>query len=321
MKLGVIGSGSWGLALSNAFAIKESQIFVCGRNQANVDSINQNNTVSYFENFKLSKNIKAFNSYSQLENVDVIFVSIPVKVIREVLVKIKEENNIPEHVDIYTCCKGIEQNSLMLTKDICQNIFPNNFIGVISGPSFASEVVQNQKTYVNLYCKDSKSFNLLQSNSSDNLIFQRINDDIGIQICGVLKNIIAVACGIATGMNLGNNFLAYLVTQGLLEMKILAKTIGGQEETLNQLCGIGDLVLTCNSMNSRNNKFGYLIATSNQKASNLINNNNQNVEAINSAISVNQIIEKYNLSEQMPICSLIYKILHQNIDYKIITNL
>ena len=221
-----------------------------------VKSINTlNENTLYLPNIKLSELIIAQNNLDNVINCDLLLMVTPSQFMRSVLEDIKD--NLNDSIPVVLCSKGIETKTLSLMNEITQSIIPKNPLAILSGPSFAIDVVNNKPTAVTLACKDlSIGKNIADSISLPTFRPYLSEDIVGAQIGGATKNVIAIAAGVVEGQNLGDSARAATIARGFSEINRLAVALGGQEETLSGLSGMGDLLLTCNSITSRNFSLG-----------------------------------------------------------------
>ena len=261
MNVLVIGGGAWGTAIANVVAHNQHDVLLWSRNHGVVESINnQYSNHIYCPNITLSHNIKATNNLKTLENIDSIFIVIPSNIMRETVIKLKQLN-IPSTTKIFICSKGIEQNSLLLMSEIIQEYLPNNY-AVLSGPNFASEVLQQKCTFSVCAAPNKIIFQHAQTLLNNEYFSIIYSAQIArVQISASLKNVIAIACGIIEGANLGHNLKAAIVSCGYSEIESLLKhkKIPNSNVDAIDLSGIGDLVLTCYGTMSRNMQYGYNI--------------------------------------------------------------
>jgi glycerol-3-phosphate dehydrogenase (NAD(P)+) len=262
----VIGAGSWGSALSLILADNNNIVKLYGRDQALIDEINTNHTnLKYLPNGSLPENVLGFTNLSDaLKDTDVVLLVVPTKVIRSVL---KEINAVLDHPVVFVnASKGIEPHTFKRISEIVEEeIQSSNLKGFVSltGPSHAEEVIKRQLTVVSASSEDltlAKEVQLLFNNDEFFRVYT-LNDLVGAELGGSLKNIFALASGIIAGLGYGDNARAALITRGLTEMRRMAVSAGAQEETLFGLTGIGDLVVTATSLHSRNYQAGYKIGS------------------------------------------------------------
>ena len=254
--ISIVGAGAWGTALAEVMSRQGHQINLWAKESAVVNSINSSHENDVFlPNVKLSDLIVAFNNLEQITNCDLLLVVSPAQYTRETLLEVSK--TLKSETPIILCSKGIEISSLSLMSQITESIFPDNPIAILSGPSFAIDVVNNKPTAVTLACKDLKiGKNIAESISLPTFRPYLSEDVIGAQIGGATKNVIAIAAGVVEGQKMGDSARAATIARGFSEIKRLAIAMGGKEETLAGLSGMGDLLLTCNSKTSRNYSLG-----------------------------------------------------------------
>ena len=254
--ISIIGAGAWGTALAEVISRQGNQVNLWAREDDVVKSINTlNENTLYLPNVKLSELIIAQNNLDNVINCDLLLMVTPSQFMRSVLEDIKD--NLNDSIPVVLCSKGIETKTLSLMNEITQSIIPKNPLAILSGPSFAIDVVNNKPTAVTLACKDlSIGKNIADSISLPTFRPYLSEDIVGAQIGGATKNVIAIAAGVVEGQNLGDSARAATIARGFSEINRLAVALGGQEETLSGLSGMGDLLLTCNSITSRNFSLG-----------------------------------------------------------------
>ena len=232
----------------------------------------------------------------------------PAQFMRPILHDIKE--NLHETIPIVLCSKGIEIETLSLMSEIAEAIIPNNPLAVLSGPSFAIDVVNNKPTAVTLASKDLN----IGKNIADSISLPKFRpylseDVIGAQIGGATKNVIAIAAGVVEGQNLGDSARAATIARGYSEINRLAVALGGQEETLSGLSGIGDLLLTCSSVTSRNFSLGIKLGQGLSKEE-ATNNLSSVAEGMYSAKAIDKLSNKLGI--EMPITNAVNDLIEKN---------
>ena len=257
-KIGFIGAGCYGTAIAQSMSVRAEKIMLITDSQTINDDINSRHVSSVLGNAKLSENIScAINDYSAIKDCEVLFITVPVGAVVTVCNLIKE-NAIKSPVIL--CSKGVDTENARLISEVVEEIIDNDLF-VFSGPSFAIEVVQGLPFGVNLAGKDTQlACKIAEKLSSEACTVKPITDYIGLQIAGAFKNILAIGCGMKRGLHLGNNAIAKFIVDGVAEMVQLATKMGGQKDTFSELGGIGDIILTCTSEQSRNERFGEHLA-------------------------------------------------------------
>ncbi len=259
IKIGIIGGGAWGTALGSNLSIKNKNVLLWSRNKKVVNSINESNLNKiYLPSIKLNKNLRSTNSKEKLRDCDVLIFAVPTQYIRSTLNLFK--NIISKKTIIINCSKGIEIKTLSFPSSIFKEEIPNSPFAILSGPTFASELAQDLPSAITLACEANLLHNeLAKKIPSDSLRFYFSDDIIGVELGGSIKNVIAIAAGIIHGANLGENARAAIISRGLAEITRLGIPLGARTETLMGLSGLGDLILTANSVKSRNFSLGSAI--------------------------------------------------------------
>jgi glycerol-3-phosphate dehydrogenase (NAD(P)+) len=309
-RVGVLGGGAWGTALSIVANRAGSEVFLGTRNENVINSIAQRRTNDiYLPSIFIDPSIKITNEFADVCRGDILILATPSHCLRAVCISMSDI--LSPDVVVVIACKGIERGSIMFMSEVVQEILPNNPIAVLSGPNFADETARGLPTATTIACADKKYWDMLTYALGSRLFRPYISDDIiGTQIGGVVKNVIAVACGIADGKNMGANARAALVTRGFAEMSRLALAKGGKYETLMGLSGSGDLILTSGSTKSRNMSFGIEIGKGKAKDELLASLGRTAVEGVVSAESISKLAKRHGVS--MPICDAVHKILYEN---------
>ena len=211
--------------------------------------------------------------------------------------------------NLVICSKGIENSTLNFPSQICEKFFPNTNIAVLSGPNFAKEIAQQKFAKTLIASKNEKLLQELKVIFDTFYFKTEVSTDVmGVEICGAVKNVIAIALGIAKGLDLGENFISALFVFALNELEKLVQSLGGSGATIYSLAGLGDLLLTSYSLTSRNTNFGFNIAMNKQK----LNLNEIVVEGYYTAKSIYKIAK--SLGIEMPICKYVYEVLYLDRD-------
>lgn len=302
-KIGVLGAGSWGTAIADILAYNGAEVILWSRNIEVINSINNNKVNSkYFPELILENNIYATNKIQEALNSDVIFLATPTQHIIKILQEYKDSLKTP----LVICNKGIDTQNLLFPSQYIKNITPNNF-AILSGPNFAVEIINKLPASTVIASKDEQlANNLTKILNNDYFKCYTTSDVTGVEICGSIKNVLAIACGICKGKALGENAKSYLITKGIEEINLLIETLGGDAKTIFTVAGIGDIILTCNSILSRNLSFGVDLAK------NQTNFQDQTVEGLYTARAIHTIAQQHNLD--LPIMDAVYKITHKNHD-------
>ncbi|MBP7654835.1 NAD(P)-dependent glycerol-3-phosphate dehydrogenase [Candidatus Dependentiae bacterium] len=313
-KIGIIGAGSWGTAISIVLFNNGHSVTLWDKYSDNLDAIRLNN-----ENRKFLPGIKIpeeilleYDFNSLVESNEIIVFAIPAQFIRTVIVSIppvKFEKKI-----IVNLAKGIETFSLKLLSEIFAEIFGKDILSrfcVLTGPSHAEEVSKLKPTSIIAASKKNETAELIQSVFSNKFFRVYTNSDLtGAEIGGAVKNIIAIAAGVCDGLKLGDNARAALITRGLAEITRFGVKLGADERTFSGLSGLGDLVVTCGSIHSRNYKCGLLLAE-NYDIDRIKTEINQIIEGIDTVKSAYRLSKKFDID--MPITEQVYNLICGNI--------
>ena len=256
-KVGIIGAGSLGTALAQIVAQNVDEVYLFSRREELAKTINDTNVNNeYYPNTKLEENIIATADINDLNDCKIIFLSIPSSAFRFTLATLKK--HIADDAILVTTAKGIEYPSLKTMGNLIEEYFDENYVA-LSGPNFASEIILNLATVSNIASKsEENALKVKKVLSTPQFKIKIIPDVIGLEICGIVKNINAIANGICEGMNINENARYGVLTKGFEETKMIIKNIGGDEATASEYCGFGDLVLTSTSSESRNHTLGML---------------------------------------------------------------
>ena len=255
-KIGIIGGGAWGTALATVAARCGHDVLVWARETEVVDAINQYHENSVFlEGISLSDTIRATNDLKDLAGQHALLAVTPAQVLGDIAAKIAPD--LKAGTPFVICSKGIDQKSGLFMADVLRNAAPDLVPAILSGPSFASDVARSLPTAVTLACEDEAlAHNLAETLGHVTFRPYVSTDVLGAQIGGAVKNVIAIACGIADGKGFGASARAALTTRGFAELQRFGAALGARPETIAGLSGLGDLILTCNSAQSRNMSLG-----------------------------------------------------------------
>ncbi len=252
-KFGVIGGGAWGTALAQLLAADGAPVRLWARESDVVAAINaeQHNPV-FLPGAALSPSLTATDDLAEMADLDALLVVVPVPFLRAVLAELPAS-----HAPLIFCSKGMEAGSFAFPIDMARDLVPGRPHAVLSGPTFAHEVAAGLPTAITLAAADAGlATDLAQALARPHFRPYVSTDVVGAEIGGAVKNILAIACGIVDGAGLGLNARAALISRGFAEMTRFGLSRGAQAETLAGLAGLGDLVLTCTSSNSRNFALG-----------------------------------------------------------------
>lgn len=313
----IIGAGSWGTALAMVLADNQHDVRLWGHKQSQIDEINQLHTnEKYLPGIKFPDGIKGYCSLDQaLAGVETIILAVPTKAYREVLGNI---GSIVKHpLTIVHVSKGIEPDTLLRISEMIEEVSSPTWlkdIVVLSGPSHAEEVSLRHPTTVSVSSKNMKAAEYVQDLFMNQHFRVYTNPDlIGVELGGALKNIIALAAGITDGLGYGDNAKAALMTRGLAEISRLGTAMGANPLTFSGLTGIGDLIVTCTSVHSRNWRAGNMLGKG-QKLEDVLENMGMVVEGVRTTKAAFQLAKKYKVN--MPITEALYHVLFDGTDVK-----
>lgn len=314
MNLTFLGSGSFGTALAVIFSNYDFKIKMFDRNMDVVNGINEKRkNIKYLKNIHIPEKIIATNDINNaINNSDVIFFAVPSHAVREISKQIKDK--IDSKSVIVCLSKGIEQDTHKRLSEILEEELPHNPIVILSGPSHAEEIALRKPTALVSTSKDMKFAELIRDTLSNDVLRIYTNSDIvGVEIGGSMKNVIALAIGIITGMDYGDNSSAAIITRSLQDIVKMGVSLGGKLETFFGLTGIGDLIVTCLSEHSRNRKCGLLIGKG-MKLDEAIKEIGMVVEGINACKIFYEIAKEKNI--EVPIIESLYEVLFNNKDLR-----
>lgn len=257
MRCAVVGAGAWGTALADLLARNGHDVRLWAYEPDVVESINKTReNVRFLHGHALSPAVEAVGDiHRAVEGAELVTLATPSQVLRRIVKSAVA--SLPRGAPLVVATKGIEQGTLCLMTEVAEQEIPGATVVALSGPTFAAEVVSRQPTAVVVASKQSEAAGIAQrAFSSAYFRVYTHTDVIGVELGGALKNVIAVATGIAEGLGLGFNARAALVTRGLAEMTRLGSALGAQQSTFAGLAGLGDLVLTCTGSLSRNRAVG-----------------------------------------------------------------
>lgn len=309
-KIGVIGGGAWGTALAQVYARAGHDVLLWAREADVVASINASHENTLFlPGVPLHKALKASEDLLAVSAADILLIVTPAQHVRASLLAMTPA--LHKGQKIVLCAKGIEIASGQLLSDIAREIAPENVIAILTGPTFAREIAMGCPAAVTLAVENKAEGEALQEALGTPDFRPYLTQDlIGTQIGGAIKNVIAIACGIAHGKGLGESARAALLTRGLAEMARLADALGGERETLMGLCGVGDLTLTANSMQSRNFSLGAALGEGHSMQE-ILASRNAVTEGVHTAEAALKLAGQHKIA--MPITEGVYNCLHKGV--------
>jgi glycerol-3-phosphate dehydrogenase (NAD(P)+) len=311
MTINILGAGSWGLALSHLLTKNNYKVKIWSRNKNKIVKFTSTRSYSKLPKYIINPNVTFTSNLSKLNFNNITIIAIPSNGVYETL---KSINSL--YCNLLICTKGFDPESSKLLSDLLvENLnISINKIAVMSGPNHAEEIVQNKPSATVIASKNDKLVSSLQLLFSSEIFrVYKTSDLIGVQVGGAIKNIISIASGICSSLNLGDNIIAALITRGLHEMITLNKIYNLDNDTLYGLSGIGDLMATAYSQHSRNRRFGELIGTGIS-----VNDALESIDATVEGLLACKIINKLKISNglNLPICTEVYNILYNHSDPK-----
>lgn len=310
MKIGILGSGTWAMGLSSILLDNKKSLIMWGRSGEQIESLKKTG-----KNFKyslprtLSGDIEFTTELEKIEEADYLVNALPTQEIRKVFTNIK---GLSPKTVIVNASKGIEIDSLKFVSQIIADFYPDNEYVLISGPSHAEEVSKKiPTTLVATSVNQAKAIEVRDLFFTNYCRVYTNNDLIGAELAGALKNIIALAAGISDGLGYGDNTKAALMTRGMAEIKRLGLKLGARAETFEGLTGIGDLIVTCTSLLSRNRRCGILIGEglSLDEATKRIGMAVEGASTVKAAYRLAQLTNC-----EMPITESLYRVLYEKHD-------
>lgn len=309
MKICVLGSGAYGSALAVILNENKNKVYLWSPIKKEIQTFKENREPLKLPGVKLDENIIITNDIEEATyNANLIVLAIPTAYVRSTIKKIK---NYIKDKPICIASKGIEQETCAFVNEIILEELNSNNIAIISGPSFAIDVANKVPVGLTLACKSKETTELVYNAFSNSHFKLRIcSDIIGTEICGAIKNVIAIAAGMLKGMNMPESTSAMLITESVHDIKDLIKGLGGDGDTISSFAGFGDLLLTATSTKSRNFSFGILIGSGASKEEIKSYIENTTIEGLYTLTSIKKLLVSINT--QMPIVELLYSIIYED---------
>ena len=312
-KIGVLGAGTWGIALARMLCNAGNAVTVWSAIGKEIDNLSKNGKHPNFPDIDLPRRITYTKDIRKAcEDKDILVFAVPSPFVRATVRKAApfiEDGQI-----IVDVAKGIEAETLYTMTEIIADELKNPTVKLValSGPTHAEEVIKDLPTAIVSAGKDPEAASAVQRVFTTGCMRVYTNDDVrGVELCGALKNIIALACGVATGLGCGDNAKAALITRGIAEISRLGMAMGCREQTFGGLAGIGDLIVTATSMHSRNNRCGVLIGQG-VAVEEAVKRVGMVVEGINALPAAMRLAKKYGV--EMPIVEAVDAVVNGNAD-------
>lgn len=315
----VLGAGSWGTALALTAARAGRSVQIWARRGAVANDINLHRKNSaYLPDVDFPQGLTATHDLGiATASAEMVLLVTPSTTIRKMCADLNKV--LQPGVPVIVCAKGIESDTGLMMTQVAQEELPDREIGALSGPTFADETAKGYPTAVTV----ASEFDHTSGNRPEDMLSARVavslgtavfrpfvsDDVIGVEVGGAVKNVLAIMCGIAYGAGFASNTRAALITRGLDEMKALAEALGGRRETVTGLAGIGDLMLTCSSLQSRNLRYGTQLGR-NKPGDEAFDGAPVVVEGVTNSKSITDLARK--LGVEMPICEAVRSIVHDD---------
>lgn len=309
--IGIIGAGAWGTALAQIYAVAGNDVILQARDPALVGSINRDRAnPQYLPGIALNPGLRATNDMNEAAAANTVLIVTPAQHVRATLKTIAPQ--ITTQKPLVLCAKGIELNTGKMMTDVAAEETPDATIAILTGPNFAGEIARGLPSASTVAASTLDAANRICATLNSKTLRPYASDDlIGAEIGGAVKNVIAIASGIIHGKGLGESARAALITRGLAEIGRLAVAMGGKRETLMGLCGMGDMMLTCSSMQSRNFSLGVLLGQG-QTLDDILAARHGVTEGIHTARAVTVLAQKTGVD--MPIANMVDQCLNHGVD-------
>lgn len=307
-KISIIGSGAWGTALAQVAAQNHDNVALWARRPELAEIINQTHeNTENLPGIALNPSIRATSDLAQAAKAEILFLVAPAQSMRAVLNDIAQS---ARHTHtLVLCSKGIEIETGLLMSDVAREIMPRSPVCILSGPNFAREIALGQPAATTLASADSAIATQIQKEIGSARFRPYVSDDItGVQIAGALKNVIALAAGSAQGLGFGESTRASLITRGMAEIVRLGCAMGAQPQTFLGLSGMGDLMLTCSSPQSRNFSLGVALGRG-EKLEDLSKNSRAVTEGVHTAAAGLSLAARHKV--EMPIARAVHQCLNE----------
>ena len=291
LKIGVIGAGAMGTAISQSIAENTEKLFLYARKKEICDEINSTHYNSqYYPNLKLKENIIGVNDFNKLNEADIIFLCIPSSTVREITTELNKI--ISKDCIIVTTAKGIESGTNKRMTEVIEEVIERPVVA-LSGPNIASEMAKNLSTATTIACLDDDYLMKVKSALETKKFKVNANNDvIGTEFCGIIKNVLAISQGICEGLDINDNARFALFTKSYAETKDIIEKLGGKRDTVDDYFGFGDIITASTLSVSRNHTLGVLYGQGivvDEKSSGIL------FEGRNTTIILKDICERYNL--------------------------
>ena len=310
-RIGVVGGGAWGTALAMTARRAGRTVTLWAREVEVVAEINRDHrNGTFLAGHALDPEIRASGALADVAGSDTVLLVTPAQHTRALSAQLHAF--LPPEVPVIVCAKGIETDTGALMPEAVQAAMPGRTVAMLSGPTFAEEVARGLPTAITLACADAELGRALAEALATAAFRPYWSDDVvGAALGGAVKNVLAIACGIADGRKLGDNARAAVLTRGFAEMARLGLAMGAKIETMAGLAGLGDLTLTCNGPLSRNRSLGVAVGQG-ARASEFLSARSSVAEGYYTAPVVAKVAQRHGV--EMPICTAVAQVLHHGAD-------
>ena len=307
MKVAILGSGAYGCALATILNDNKHKVTLWTPFEEEANNLNKTKESPKIPNVKLPKELQFTSNIEDIKNYDLYIIAIPTQFLNSSAKKLKKiYNNEP----ICITSKGIEQGTCRFVYDIIKENLDTNNIAILSGPSFAIDVIAKAPIGLTLASQDKDTIDIIKKALSNNRFkLRKTYDIIGTEICGAIKNVIAIASGIIAGMNMSESTKAMFLTESLHDIKSLIKGLGSDGDTVLTYAGFGDLLLTATSEKSRNYTLGYMIGKKRSKEEIESYIKNTTIEGLYTLKSIIDLVKDKDVD--IPIINLINQIVYE----------
>lgn len=306
MKVAILGTGAYGLALGYTMYNNNQEVHMWTKFEQERDLlINTRKNEKLLPNFTIPEEIKfSCNMEEVVKDAKLIVLAVPAPFIDDIS---KELSKYIKDQHILIASKGIENDTCLFLNNVVENYIKTDNIGVISGPSFAVDIIEKMPIGLSIASKNKETISLAKKALSNTYFKLRENDDIiGTEVCGAIKNVIAIASGMLSGLNANESTKAMFITESLHDIKEIIDVLGGDKKTILSFAGFGDLLLTCTTKKSRNFSFGYTLVTEEKEQIDEYIKNHT-IEGLYTVKSIHQLLK--NKNADIPMISLIYDII------------
>lgn len=309
--IGVVGGGAWGTALAETLSRAGREVTLWAHEADTVADINERHVNrAFLPGVSLDARLRATTRIGELASADVILLVAPVQHTRPVCATLAP--HLRDGTPVVVCSKGIEQSTGKLMGDVIEDVLPGATLAVLSGPSFAADVARGLPAALTLACRrEDWGATLAERLAARHFRLYWTSDITGVELGGSLKNVLAIAAGIVDGKGLGASAHAALVTRGFAEMRRFGEELGARPETLMGLSGLGDLILTCGSPQSRNMSLGRALGQG-KSLGEFLAARNSVAEGVATAGAVARIAAEREID--MPICLAVHAIIEGKVD-------